>query len=189
MGRFFQTIRDFDSKSNQQILRKRPYGVINVVQRQLTAIHLKPIPKIISSIEASWAGGWGKKRDLPNQVQLFYNQPLGHRNFLALKYVVSSIETKWSSVATALSVLDWIATLKRSDAMVCELSNTRLSGRLMKRYGWQQHLENSRRPHYIKRFYGEYPELFLFRDGKQSTQSKNVDSQRKQPSPTTKTST
>ena len=131
MGRFFQTISDFGSASDQQTLRRRPYGVIEVIDARLVAIHLKPLPKMISSVEASWAGGWGKKRDQPNRVQLFYNQPIGHRNFLALKYVVSTIETRWRSVAVALSVLDWIAMLKQSDALVCELSNSRLSPRLM----------------------------------------------------------
>ena len=167
MGRFFQTIRDFDSKANQLTLSKRPYGVIEVINAKLEAIHLKPLPKIVSSVEASWAGGWGKKRDQPDRVQLFYNQPIGHRNFLALKYVVSTIETRWRSVAIALSVLDWIAMLKRSDAIVCELSNSRLSHRLMERYGWESHVKEARRDHYIKRLYGQYPEQFLFRDGKQ----------------------
>ena len=56
----------------------------------------------------------------------------------------------------ALLVLDEIAKLKRTDAIVCEVSNWRISDRLLTRWGWESHLGESRRRHFIKRFYGDY---------------------------------
>jgi hypothetical protein len=57
-----------------------------------------------------------------------------------------------------LIVLDEIARLKGSDAIVAEVRNLRISNRLLHRWGWESHLPTSRRRHYIKRFYGSYPD-------------------------------
>jgi hypothetical protein len=54
-------------------------------------------------------------------------------------------------------VLDEIARLKRSDALLCDVSNWRISERLMARFGWEPHCPSRWHRHYIKRFYGEYP--------------------------------
>ena len=78
-------------------------------------------------------------------------------NYLALKYVVSHRETTLASFRGALRVLDEIARLKGVDALVCEASNPRISARLLRRWGWERHLPRSRRRHYIKRFYGQFP--------------------------------
>lgn len=189
MGRWFQTITDIKSEENLELLRRRPYGVIEVVGTELSAIHLRPYPKIVSIAEASWADGWGKNRNQLKRVQLYYNQPLGSRNFLTLKYIVSTLHTKTITLAMAVSVLDWIAMLKQSDAIVTEVSNARLSPRVMDRYGWERHLESSRRPHYIKRFYGEYPESFLFLDFKARVPRKKSESNSSKPVETLPTHT
>ena len=55
-------------------------------------------------------------------------------------------------------MLDEIARIKGTDAIVAELSNLRISDRLARRWGWEPHVPSSRRRHYIKRFYGSYPE-------------------------------
>jgi hypothetical protein len=55
-------------------------------------------------------------------------------------------------------VLDEIARIKQTDAIVCDVRNARISDRLLRRWGWESHVPQSRRRHFIKRFYGEYPD-------------------------------
>jgi hypothetical protein len=88
---------------------------------------------------------------------LYYNQPWKLPTFLTLKYLVSSCGTTFKTVRRALLVLDEIARIKQTDAIVCEASNLRISDRALNRFGWERHLPNSRHRHFIKRFYGEYP--------------------------------
>jgi hypothetical protein len=76
---------------------------------------------------------------------------------LALSYIVSSGDTSLASVQRALAILDEIARIKQSDAIVCEITGPRLSDRILCREGWERHLPQSPRRHYIKRFYGKYP--------------------------------
>lgn len=157
----FESINSVEE--NPAILGRRAYGVIEVDSGRLTAIHFRPFPKLISIVEAKWAATrLGKTQLQPNRCLLYFNQPLWHRNFLVLQYMVSTASTSWTSCAAALSVLDHIAKIKNSDALLCELTYRRLSDRLMQRYGWQRHLVGKKRRHWIKRFYGKYPDTFLY---------------------------
>jgi hypothetical protein len=58
-------------------------------------------------------------------------------------------------------VLDEIARIKRSDAILAHVSNPQISDRLMWRWGWERHLVQSSKRQFIKRFYGVYPESLL----------------------------
>ena len=123
-----------------------------------TPLRLRPWPKTISLAEILlWGRGFHLRAE-GNRCWLYYNQPRRHRNFLALKYVVSSRHSTLRTFRSSLIVLDEIARLKGTDAIVCEVSNLRISDRLLKRWGWQSHVPSSRRRHFIKRFYGTYPE-------------------------------
>lgn len=51
-----------------------------------------------------------------------------------------------------------IARLKRADAVLCEVMNKRVTDRVMKYWGFVPHNPNARGRHYIRRFYGEYPD-------------------------------
>ena len=83
--------------------------------------------------------------------------PRSAPNFLALKYVLSSRDTTLATFRLSLTVLDQIAAIKRSDAIVADVTNLRISDRLLRRWGWEPHLTGDWRRHWIKRFYGSYP--------------------------------
>ena len=56
-----------------------------------------------------------------------------------------------------LNVLDQIAQIKNADALLCDAWNSRISDRLLSRWGWQPHTKSRWHRNYIKRFYGTYP--------------------------------
>jgi hypothetical protein len=88
---------------------------------------------------------------------LYYNQPRRIPNFLALKYIVSTSGTSYRTFRASLLVLDAIAELKQTNAIVCDAANFRLSDRLMARLGWEPHKPQRWHRNYIRRFYGKYP--------------------------------
>jgi hypothetical protein len=97
-------------------------------------------------------------RRLPeNQCRIYYRQPFGAPTYLTLDYFVSGLKTSVQTVDAALRTLDRVAELKRSDAIVAQLKNSRISSRLLRRYGWERHLGGESSRHIIRRFYGNYP--------------------------------
>jgi hypothetical protein len=94
--------------------------------------------------------------------QIFFHHSPSNPDFLVLGYVSSHPRASLSSLYCGLVVLDEIARLKGSSAIVAEVTNDRLSDRLLARWGWEPHCRNWRGRHFIKRFYGGYPVLTPF---------------------------
>ncbi len=131
--------------------------MIETVDGELRSVTLRPWPKMIS-----WPEVWPVRsrfhgRGQADRCLLYYNQPRGMPQFLALKYVVSTAGTRYATFRAALQVLDAIAQIKQTDAIVCDAANTRLSDRFMERQGWEAHKPQRWRRNFIRRFYGKYP--------------------------------
>lgn len=154
MRPLFETVTDLIEGS--EVLRRRPYGVIEVATGRFRGVVLRPFSKVISAPEILLFGGLFHAHRSGDRLRLYYNQPRRFRNFLVLKYVVSARQTGMGTLTRALAVLDEIARLKRSDALLCDVGNWRISTRLMGRWGWEPHCPSRWHRHYIKRFYGEY---------------------------------
>ncbi len=155
----FETVHDLEKDSNK--IRHRAYGVIEVADGKLQHIRLRPWPKLISTLEINWTAGLKSKRIEKDVCRLYYNQPFWHRNFLTLMYIQSSLGTTRNTLVTTLNVLDTVARIKQSNALLTEVSNKRVSDRAMIRWGWERHLLTSKKRHFIKRFYGNYPESWF----------------------------
>jgi len=151
----FETVTHL--KTGAGSLRCRRYGVIEVADGRFRRVLLRPWPKIASGPEILLLGRWQHHCCGGDRIRLYYNQPRRFPNFLALKYAVSSRQTSLGSLRRALDVLDEIARLKRSDALLCDAGNWRISTRLMARWGWVPHCPARWHRHFIKRFYGTYP--------------------------------
>jgi hypothetical protein len=154
-----ETIDDFDAGCER--IQARPYGVVEIAGGSLRAIHLRPWPKLLSLSEL-WPVRWRyHARGEADRCLLFYNQPRRQPNFLALKYIVSTTGTSYRTFRAALVVLDAIAKLKRTDAIVCDVANLRISDRLLARLGWEAHKPQRWHRNFIRRFYGTYPAVTL----------------------------
>jgi hypothetical protein len=150
-----RTITDLSRDADS--LGRRPYGVIEVAQGRFCRVILRPFPKVVSLPGVVLIGGWRHRRCAEDRIRLYYNQPRRAANFLVLKYVQSGRKTTLATLVRGLAVLDEIARLKASDALLCDVSNRRISSRLLRRYGWEPHCPAWFHRHYIKRFYGVYP--------------------------------
>jgi hypothetical protein len=152
---FWKTITDLTAGTES--IRARRYGMIEVADGRLRAVLLRPWPKIILGPEILTVGRWMHERRSGDSIRLFYNQPLRCPNFLALTYAISHRQTSYRTLRRALEVLDEIARLKHSDALLCDVGNARISKRFMAHWGWEPHCPSRWHRHYIKRFYGNYP--------------------------------
>jgi hypothetical protein len=150
-----ETITDFGA--GRERIRARRWGVIEVGGGELRAVRLRAWPKLVSLPELLPLGPRYHSRGAADQCLLYYNQPLRMPSFLALKYIVSTVGTTYRTFRTSLLILDAIAELKQSDAIVCDAANFRLSDRLMARLGWEPHKPERWHRNYIRRFYGTYP--------------------------------
>lgn len=137
------------------------YGFIETSGGDLLRIQFRPWPKLISVSEALWFGRWRHETGRGDRCRLYFNQPIRHGNYLNLAYVESSAASSFRNLYLAMQILDLVGWRKRSDAILCEVTNSRISDRLMRRWGWEQHLLNSGRRHWIKRFYGDYSRVAL----------------------------
>jgi len=156
-NKLIETVRDI--AANQERIRKRPYGVIEARDGKFVRILLKPWPKYGNLLEAHWLKSMKSKRHQKDVCRLYYNQPMGHRNFLTLSYVESSLNTSLKTAYATANVLNQVAFIKRSDALLAEVSNEKISDRFLIRRGWERHMEHKRHRHWIKRFYGTYPAI------------------------------
>jgi hypothetical protein len=147
-----------------EALRRGRHGVIEVRGGRLWAIHLRLWPKIVSVLDADWLGRRHHERAAGDCCLLYYDQPRRFPNFLALKFVVSRREGSFATIRRTSEVLDAVARVKRSDAILCDAWNRRISDRLLARWGWEPHKPQRWHRNYIKRFYGVYPETSAIAD-------------------------
>jgi hypothetical protein len=152
---FTTTVTDWNA--DREALVRRRYGVVETAGGRLVAVHLRPWPKLISWREVWPLGDEYRARGDADRCLLYYNQPRRFPNFLALKYIVSTHGASYATFRAALVALDRLAELKRTDALLCDAANTRLSDRLMRRFGWEAHKPQRWRRNFIKRLYGVYP--------------------------------
>jgi len=149
-----------DLSRDADTLRRRRYGVIEVLDGQFHKVYLRPWPKILVGPEVLWFGKWLHDRRRGDRLLLYYNHPWRFPKFLALAYALSARNTTMRSVRVGLEALDAIARLKRCDALLSDVGNWRISQRFMQRLGWEPHCPTTWwHRHFIKRFYGTYPPL------------------------------
>ncbi|MEM9658169.1 MAG: hypothetical protein AAF961_07390 [Planctomycetota bacterium] len=146
-----------DWNADEAILVRGRYGVIEAAAGGVTAVHLRPLAKLLSWPEVWPVGPLYHARGANDQCWLYYNQPRRFPRFLALKYMISTAGASMATCRAALASLDAIAELKGVDALLCDVSNRRVSDRLLRRCGWEPHKPQRWHRNFIKRFYGEYP--------------------------------
>ena len=154
MRAWFETVADLEAGA--KVLRDRRYGVIHAENRHFQRVCLRPFPKLVL-LPAILLGMWRHRFHWADRCLLFYNQPRRHPGYLAVVYLVSGKGASLGTVRCALDVMDEIARLKRTDALVCDAMNWRISPRVLGRFGWEPHCPSRWHRHYIKRFYGSYP--------------------------------
>jgi hypothetical protein len=155
MRSLFSTITDLTRGA--EAIRRGRHGVIEAIDGQFRRVMLRPWPAVVSLPYVLLTGAWQHRHARGDRCVLYYNQPRRYPNFLTLQYVISTRAGSLASFYRVLDVLDEIARIKRSDALLTDVANWRISARLLTRLGWEPHCPSRWHRHYIKRFYGTHP--------------------------------
>lgn len=137
-------------------LRRRRYGLIRVNRDGEASLYFRWWPKRVSIWESRTLGAWFHAGPHRDACRLYFAQPWGSESYLALTYIVTSHRTSLAWLRLAVALLDQVAVIKRSDAILCHVTNHRISDRLLRRWGWQPQSGASPSRLWIKRFYGDY---------------------------------
>lgn len=146
-----------DLESAAELVRRRRYGMVEAIHGRLVAVHFRPWPKRTSLLELLFLGNRHHDRCRADRCRIYFNQPRRFPNYLAIPYGLCGHGTRLATLNAALDALDEIARIKRSDALLADVLNFRISPRMLARYGWVAHKPSGWHRHYIKRFYGQYP--------------------------------
>ena len=88
---------------------------------------------------------------------LDYHQPLGMPSFLTLDYIRTGTLASYKTLIGACQILDEIARIRSTAAVVAHVTNRNISDRLLLRNGWERHMERWKGRHWIRRYYDGYP--------------------------------
>lgn len=139
------------------LLTQRSYGKIVVENRRLIAVHGRWWPYLGDLLQVAFDSRFPLVRE--DRCELYYHVSRSSPDFLTLGYVHSGPRTSLGTLYAATLILDEIARLKRSSAIVCNVTNDRISHRLFERWNWEQHCLDWPGRHYIKRLYGQFPTI------------------------------
>ncbi len=155
MSWWYERVTDF--AAGAETIRRWQSGVIDCRNGRFHHLGLRLLPKLATAPDILLLGNRRHRWWRGDRCLLYYHQPWRFRNFLVLQYMVSSCEATLGTLARALAVLDEVARLKQSDAILCDVANWRISDRVMRRCGFEPHCPSRWHRHFIKRFYGNWP--------------------------------
>ncbi len=144
-----EMVTDLDAAKGS--VQRRRFGVIEVADGRFRRLRLRPLPKLISVPEIRLVGRWYHRLAAGDRCWLYYAQPFRYPNYLTIQYMVTSREAGYRTFLESLKILDQVAAIKKSDALLCELIGPRITREMMARWGWEPHCLKSYRRHYIKR--------------------------------------
>jgi hypothetical protein len=171
--KWFNSIDTLDHADNREMIRRRRYGVIETARGELSRIDFRPFPKWISIVEIVYQQYRFHRRRTENRCLIYYNAPRRCPAYLVAAYILTFAGTRYDTVHRACDVLDEVARIRQSEAIVCHVTNRRMSDRVMERFGWRKQAIHPRRRHFIKRFGetgpGEESEIIPVCEAKEQT--------------------
>ncbi len=145
----YRIISDLEEESD--FVRAKRYGVIETHAGLFTRLTLRPWPTLFSMRELIPLTDEWRPTGKSNRCRLYYNQPRGHSDYLALRYIACTPKTSYATFRAAIKAFDKVAEIKESHALLCDASNHRLSDRFLRRQGWEPHAPQWGRRNYIRR--------------------------------------
>ena len=133
------------------------HGMIAAEGGRVRAIHVRRFGRSASWLGIALVGSRLHRRRKGDRCYVYFTQPRSCPDYLSLTYVWSTGDCSLRTLRAAMAALDTVAQIKRSQAIVCDVWNWRISDRLLKRAGWEAHCTMRWHRNHIKRFYGQYP--------------------------------
>lgn len=138
-----------DLAGNERIVSQWRYGTVVLQNGRVILIQARWWPR--------WGTVWGAMTDrvvrvLPeDECRFYYSFPRSSPGFMSLLYVHAGEKTCYSTFHQGIVAIDTIARWRNSKAIVCQVTNSRLTHRMMTRWGYVRHAESLGDNHYIHR--------------------------------------
>lgn len=132
-------------------LRQTRSGMIDVRQGRLERIALRSRPALVTLADAWLLGRLRHRFAHGDRCRLIYAQFPGVDEYLTLQLCVSHRDATIATLHRGWTVLQQIAELKGCAGVVAQITNPRLSDRVLARYGWQRHCLHWPGRHFIFR--------------------------------------
>jgi len=136
-------------QGNEERIAGWRYGEIVIANGCLQRIQPRWWPR--------WGTVWGAAFDrvirmLPDdECRFYYAFPIRSPGFLSLLYVHAGERTSYRTFHQGIVAIERIARLRKAQAIVCQVTNDRLTERLMQRWGYVRHAKHAGDNHYICR--------------------------------------
>lgn len=138
-----------DLNLSADLVRSARYGEYSVLADQSFELYFRWWPRLASR--------WDVMRDaylrsLPtSECRVYYSFPIRCPDYMTINYVHSGKGTQYKTVRQAIVIANEIAQLKKAAAIVCQITNERITQRMMNRWGFVQHAQTLGNNHFIKR--------------------------------------
>ena len=150
-----------DPRLHENKIRKWRCGRIVMQAGKLVEIQQRLLCGNVSVAEVWLQAKFGRRDD--DCCWLDYHQPLGMASFLTLDYIRTGTLASYQTFIGACQILDEIARIRSTAAIVAHVTNRNISDRLLERHGWERHMERWKGRHWIRRFYQGHPKSRLDR--------------------------
>ena len=137
-------------QGNELRVRTWSFGEIELSHGQLVRIRPRWWPRFGSQWE-SFQDSY--VRTLPEDfLRAYYAFPWRAPGYMTVLYAQSGPRTQYKTLHRAVEAMNEIASLRDTQAIVCQLVNQRGTERLMNRWGYVRHAASLGDNHFIKRF-------------------------------------
>ena len=142
-----------DLEAEHALVRAGRYGVIEAAGGRFERLAFRSWPKYVFLPQQMLRAVWRDRGGREDRCRIYFDQPRRFPDFLAVKYFASGRGTSLATVLAALATLETIARIKKSDALLCDVANARITDRMMRRFGWEAHAPSIWHRNYIRRLY------------------------------------
>lgn len=135
---------------NEKLISEWRYGAIALRHGDITSIQARWWPR--------WGTLWGAMSDrvvrtLPDEeCRFYYSFPRSAPGYMSLLYVHAGEKTTYRTFHRGIVAVEEIANLRKARGIVCQVTNERLTDRMMTRWGYSKHAESLGNNHYIRRW-------------------------------------
>ena len=136
MWTLFQTVTDLNA--DVDVVRRRRFGRIVVVDGRLVGIEYRPYSGAVSRVGVWWRRRW-MTRGGADCCELYFDQPSPHPAFLVVRLIVASPATRLASIGCAMRTLDEVARVKGTSAALAHVTLDRITDPVAARFGWGRH--------------------------------------------------
>lgn len=150
-----------DPRNNEDKIRRWRSGRIVMQAGKLVEIQQRFFSGTVSVAEVWLQAKFGRRAE--DRCWLDYHQPRGMPSFLTLDYIRTGTMASYNTFISAFQILDEIARIRATAAIVTHVTNRHISNRLLMRHGWERHMECWKGRHCIRRYYGSYPKSRIHR--------------------------